>query len=247
MGTKICAYNAIFEVTRRCNLSCEHCLRGDAQNLDMTKETVDKVLDHIESIGCLTFSGGEPTLNIPIIRYIFSEIWRREIPLDSFYVVTNGLVNQMELAQVLLENIPYCNEPDMCGVSISTDIFHDNNKEAFLSPIRYLSFSNKDKESGDYFGGRGIIRRGRAASNVFNGGRTDDPTIDFEGNAEYDESCDCICLDGEFYVSAAGEICADCDLSYEMMNDYFVTTVDALPQFIEELKVEEEESANHAA
>ena len=91
MGTKICAYNAIFEVTRRCNLSCEHCLRGDAQNLDMTKETVDKVLDHIESIGCLTFSGGEPTLNIPIIRYIFSEIWRREIPLDSFYVVTNGL------------------------------------------------------------------------------------------------------------------------------------------------------------
>ena len=51
MGTKICAYNAIFEVTRRCNLSCEHCLRGDAQNLDMTKETVDKVLDHIESIG----------------------------------------------------------------------------------------------------------------------------------------------------------------------------------------------------
>ena len=86
-----------------------------------------------------------------------------------------------------------------------------------------------------------------AASNVFNGGRTDDPTIDFEGNAEYDESCDCICLDGEFYVSAAGEICADCDLSYEMMNDYFVTTVDALPQFIEELKVEEEESANHAA
>lgn len=246
MGTKIRAYNAIFEVTRRCNLSCEHCLRGDAQNLDMTKETVDKVLDHIESICGLTLSGGEPTLNIPIIRYIFSEIRRREISLGSFYVVTNGLVNQMELAQVLLENIPYCYEPDMCGVSISMDIFHDN-KEALHSPLRYLSFSNKDKESGDYFGGRGIIRRGRAASNVFNGGRTDDPTIDFEGNAEYDESCDCICLDGEFYVSAAGEICADCDLSYEMMNDYFVTTVDALPQFIEELKVEEEESANHAA
>ena len=51
MGTKIRAYNAIFEVTRRCNLSCEHCLRGDAQNLDMTKETVDKVLDHIETNG----------------------------------------------------------------------------------------------------------------------------------------------------------------------------------------------------
>ena len=36
------------EVTRRCNLACEHCMRGDAQNVDMTYEMVDKILDNEE-------------------------------------------------------------------------------------------------------------------------------------------------------------------------------------------------------
>lgn len=244
--TKLNVYNAIFEVTRRCNLCCEHCLRGEAQNLDMSKETVDKALDCIESIGSLTFSGGEPPLNLPIIRYIFSELRRREIPLGSFYIVTNGIANQMELAHLLLENISYCNEPELCGAAISKDIFHDNEYEAETSPLHYLTICNKDKEMGDFYGGRGIIRRGRAASNGF-GDRTENPSIDFDGNAEYNENTDCIYLDGEFYVSAAGEICADCDLSYEMMKDYSVTTIDDLPQLIEDLKENSEDAANSAA
>ena len=245
-NTKMELFNLIFEVTRRCNLCCEHCLRGEAQNMDMTKETVDKVLDRVESISSLTLSGGEPTLNIPIIRYIFSEIRRREIPLGSFYVVTNGITNQMELAQLLLENISYCNEPEICGVAVSTDIFHDNDKEAETSPLHYLTFCNKDKEMGDYYGGKGIIQRGRAQN--FAGGRKEDPIIGFEGGVvEYNRNRDCLWIDGEFYVSAAGEICADCDLSYEMMQDYSVTTIDSLPQLIEELKGEDEDSANSAA
>lgn len=27
----------IIEITRRCNMACEHCLRGNAQNLDITR------------------------------------------------------------------------------------------------------------------------------------------------------------------------------------------------------------------
>ena len=30
-----------FEVTRRCNLVCKHCMRGKAQNIDLSKEMVD--------------------------------------------------------------------------------------------------------------------------------------------------------------------------------------------------------------
>ena len=29
----------VIEVTRRCNMRCEHCLRGDAQNLDISTAT----------------------------------------------------------------------------------------------------------------------------------------------------------------------------------------------------------------
>lgn len=229
-------YSLIFEVTRRCNLSCEHCLRGDAQGMDLSRETVNKVLDNVESIGCLTLSGGEPTLNMPMVRYIFEEIQRRKIPMSSFYIVTNGLENQMELAQLLLETITYCDEPEMCGVSISLDIFHDNEKKAHTSPLHYLSFFNRDKENGDFHGMKGILKRGRAASESFGYGRVANPTIDF-----YDDMQICgdnLYIGGDFYVSAAGEICADCDLSYDMMKDYLVTTVNDLPHFLKEMERE---------
>lgn len=229
MDIKANVYDLMFEVTRRCNLRCEHCLRGEAENLDMSQETVGKVLDCIESIGSLVLTGGEPTLNMPLVNYIFSEIRRRKIPLSSFYVVTNGIENQMELTQTLLENIPYCNDPDMCGVAISKDIYHDNTKEECNSPVHYLSFYQDDKENGDFYSGKGILRRGRAASDDFVGGRIEDPNMDLEievGTELY--------IGGTLYVSASGEICADCNLSYDMMKDYLVTTVDKLPEFLEE-------------
>ena len=118
----------------------------------------------------------------------------------------------------------------MCGVAISKDIYHDNAKNECDSPVHYLSFYRDDKENGDYYSGKGIIRRGRAASDDFDGGRFKDPDIDPEievGSELY--------IGGTLYVSAAGEVCADCDLSYDMMKNYLVTTVDKLPEFLEEM------------
>ena len=54
----------ILEVTRRCNMACEHCMRGDAQDMDMDIGLIDKALSSVSDIGCMTFSGGEPTLNV---------------------------------------------------------------------------------------------------------------------------------------------------------------------------------------
>ena len=59
MGNKLNIYNLVLEVTRRCNMCCAHCLRGEAQNMDMQKETIDKLLDQTDSISMVTFSGGE--------------------------------------------------------------------------------------------------------------------------------------------------------------------------------------------
>lgn len=61
MGNKLNIYNLVLEVTRRCNMCCAHCLRGEAQNMDMQKETIDKLLDQTDSISMVTFSGGEPS------------------------------------------------------------------------------------------------------------------------------------------------------------------------------------------
>ena len=45
---KIYMLNLAFELTRRCNLACRWCARGNPQNVDITKEIINKTLDEIE-------------------------------------------------------------------------------------------------------------------------------------------------------------------------------------------------------
>ena len=33
------------EGTRRCNAKCDHCMRGEPQNLDMSREVIDNLLE----------------------------------------------------------------------------------------------------------------------------------------------------------------------------------------------------------
>lgn len=72
---RIYAANSVFiEVTRRCNMCCAHCLRGDAESIDIQEKYIDAFLDSFEKgayISSLTFTGGEISLNIPAIRYLF--------------------------------------------------------------------------------------------------------------------------------------------------------------------------------
>lgn len=59
--------NLCLEVTRRCNMGCAHCLRGNAEDLDMSHETIEQVLGQVDVIGQVTFTGGEPSLNVDAI------------------------------------------------------------------------------------------------------------------------------------------------------------------------------------
>ena len=58
----------MIEMTRECNLKSEHCMRGDAQNITITPEIIDKTLDNIETIFSLTLTGGEPFLHPDMIE-----------------------------------------------------------------------------------------------------------------------------------------------------------------------------------
>lgn len=50
------------ELTGRCNLKCEHCLRGPAQRKDISRETLLAFFQAVDSIDTLTLTGGEPSL-----------------------------------------------------------------------------------------------------------------------------------------------------------------------------------------
>lgn len=47
--------NLVLEVTRRCNIRCGHCLRGDVLNLDMPNELIERLLSMTDTIGSVTF------------------------------------------------------------------------------------------------------------------------------------------------------------------------------------------------
>lgn len=80
------------EVTRRCNMACGHCLRGDAENVDLTGMDIDSVLNQAEAIGRLVVTGGEPVLNLRAIQHLANGIARRGIPLMRVEIITNALV-----------------------------------------------------------------------------------------------------------------------------------------------------------
>lgn len=71
------ANNVVIEITRRCNMCCAHCLRGDAENVDIQEKYIDAFLDSFSNggyIGTIIFTGGEISLNIPAIRYILKAV-----------------------------------------------------------------------------------------------------------------------------------------------------------------------------
>lgn len=94
------------ETTRRCNMKCAHCLRGDAQDVDINYQHIDDLLDQTEVIGHLEITGGEPTLNLDALEYILNGLCKRGIPLFEFALFTNGLM----YSERFISLIKWCKE-----------------------------------------------------------------------------------------------------------------------------------------
>lgn len=88
---KILYRKVMLEITRRCQLKCAHCLRGDAQDFDMSEEVIDAFLEQTAGIECLFFTGGEPTLAVDKMWYVLERMIERNIPLYAIQYITNGV------------------------------------------------------------------------------------------------------------------------------------------------------------
>lgn len=105
---KIACLDLMLEVTRRCNMKCCHCLRGDAEDLDMPHEIIKNLFAEIRSADIITFSGGEPSLAVPVMRDALQECVRNNIDVREVYIVTNGLVVSDEFIQICRDWDAYC-------------------------------------------------------------------------------------------------------------------------------------------
>lgn len=197
--------NLMIEVTRRCNMSCEHCLRGCSENIDLNTDYIVSLLNQIESINSVTFTGGEPSLNVQAIDYFLEKCKEKDIYIGSFYIATNGFAINENFVLACLKLYSYCSDKECCQVHVSNDYFHANEGCYSTELLDGLSFfSRKHEKEASY--NIGLINEGFYAENYGDG----------RENKQYGfEVDDNMVNDGEVYLNCEGNIISGCDWSYE--------------------------------
>lgn len=157
----------LFEMTRRCNLKCQHCFRGNAENIDMSKEIIDRVIPQISSVMHINLTGGEPFLAPDMIDYLADKLIENKVKFTSFGVVTNGTIlgeNGIKAVQSINKIAAYIyeylkplasktmsgteyifdkEEADslLVGITVSDDEYHSNNAQKAVD--FYKKYANK--------------------------------------------------------------------------------------------------------
>lgn len=195
------------EITRRCNMKCSHCMRGNTQNMDISPEYITNILRHTRKIGYLNLTGGEPSMNVEAISFVLNNIKRRKITVGSFHIVTNGSQTSMsdEFIEVCSKLYAYQQEESYperldCMLEMSNDRYHDNTcqDEVYQKLSAYPFFSNRYTSTNRE--GVALIKQGRSKS----GYQVPINTIGLDDSRVY----------GSVYLNALGCLIAAGDLSY---------------------------------
>lgn len=129
-----------FELTRKCNLRCAHCFRGEPQKKDIDYNVIDRALNEVNYIETLNCTGGEPLLNIDAIKYIVDFVIEKRINVRWFTITTNGTIMDEQVSDLLNRMGKYIidirktlgyESALQCGanITISSDKFHENNPD----------------------------------------------------------------------------------------------------------------------
>lgn len=172
---KISISNLGLIVTNKCNLDCKHCLRGCKNNQDMTKEVIEATLDQITGIGNLCLCGGEVTLSLDTIKYIFDYFIKNKIIIDRVNTTINGTIYSKELIELFEYINRYINQYSNAdkphvSIAISNDIYHEEEMERLKLINRYDNNVDKYMESEFFLGVRTLeksiklIREGHACN-----------------------------------------------------------------------------------
>lgn len=172
---KITINSLTIEITRRCNTVCKHCMRGFSQNIDIDEQSIDSILKQTEIINYLAFTGGEPTLCVDQMRFIFKKLIEYRIPVFNFQIVTNGyrfsdnIVNIIKDYSKLItmcrsigckyDTLPhYMN----CLVLISTDNYHYKKELQLRNYRKYKQALDGHAQVKQYKSGNLCVEKGFA-------------------------------------------------------------------------------------
>lgn len=124
-----------FEVTHRCNLSCQHCyLTGGHSGEELTYKELCRIFDEIYREGCLwlCLTGGEPLLRGDFLD-IYSYAHKKGFIITLF---TNATLFNKEIAAYFRRFPPFCIEVTLNGITKKTYELVSQRKESFEMAIR---------------------------------------------------------------------------------------------------------------
>lgn len=156
----------VIEVTRRCNIACAHCMRGNAENLDISDEYIDSIMSQVGIIYGLALTGGEVSLAPDRLRYILDSAKRHKVKIGRVVLTTNGIQKSAELRDIFEEFKEYAIIPQLTEIRISNDKFHTREnhflKKDYLDRKRFYANNRKNKVSfQDVVSEGGLKRCGR--------------------------------------------------------------------------------------
>jgi organic radical activating enzyme len=201
---KISLNECIIELTRKCNMACPHCLRGEAENLDMKLEYIENLFKRVNFISTLTLTGGEPSLKPEIINNLVRLAKKHKVDIGNFYIATNGKRVTNEFILAVMNLYLYCSDNEVSQLEVSTDKFHDVDEKIKrnMEKLRVFKFTGVKHDIDEKY----LINQGNASLNY--GGR--ELSI-----SKYDYDTDTHINEGQIYLNCKGNILPSCDLSYE--------------------------------
>lgn len=194
--------NMTIEVTRRCNMHCNHCMRGDAQNKDFNSSVLLSLPKEYDEIKTLCFTGGEPFL-VPRIIQECLEIFRlKKIKIQNIIIVTNESVYDNNIREMVNECV--LNSFNVCNIYISNDDIKTTTKQLIDNHRAELLERRKI-----------VIAMGKAIENhVFNCDRE-----------QWKDNC---LKSGYVFVTVDGMITTVMDASFELEDANIVCSLDQL-------------------
>lgn len=118
-------YSIEVEITRRCNLNCKHCLRGEPQDITISEKVIDSIFEQVENVTeHIDLTGGEIMLALDMFEYFCNKLIESNWTPQTLLLVTNGtILNGRTRLIEILENVA-TQKNISCNIAISDDPFH---------------------------------------------------------------------------------------------------------------------------
>lgn len=260
-------HSLVIEVTRKCNMKCEHCLRGAAQRKTISDQHIYKILQLIDNVSNLTITGGEPTLAQDALNQIQHCITYGNCDVGNFYMVTNGkAINAETVAAWAYDMDRVCSDNDISGIAFSFDNFHTRtfncqqedkqtrNYRKLQEIMEYEYGLDEDfvrKHTDKSFDYNRLVSEGRA-EDFGSRGVNKDFFVEDDYDDNDDDNDDVNFSEGVLYLSSNGNIIAGCDWSYHNIDnrkDIFIAHIDDIhctDDLIEAIRAYSKRTEDHA-